>query len=113
MTKPRIGQALDMMSREEFRLRLRHNYFGPSYDGLSDAIAQIEEVAWDNYINEKLLLFFVFVGVVFVFLLFELSVEWLEMRKRLLAAEARQKEASTRSRILLIFVSDRIDGSCP
>jgi len=113
MTKPRKGQALDMMSREEFRLRFRHNYFGPSYDGLRDAIAQIEEVAWDNYINEKKSPLTEKAGEGFAAPEFELSVEWLAMRKRLLAAEARQKEASTRSRILLICGSDRNDGTCP
>src|SRR3569623_1425201 len=113
MTKPRKGQALDMMSREEFRLRFRHNYLGPSYDGLRDAIAQIEEVAWDNYINEKKSPLTEKAGEGFAAPEFELSVEWLAMRKRLLAAEARQKEASTRSRILLICGSDRNDGTCP
>src|SRR3569833_3371286 len=98
MTKPRKGQALDMMSREEFRLRFRHNYFGPSYDGLRDAIAQIEEVAWDNYINEKKSPINEKASEGYTAPEFELSVEWLAMRKRLLAAEARRGGAAARAR---------------
>ena len=41
------------------------------------------------------------------------SVEWKTARDRLLAAEARQKDPATPSRILLINGSARNDGTCP
>src|SRR3569833_2375052 len=113
MTKPRKGQALDMMSREEFRLRFRHNYFGPSYDGLRDAIAQIEEVAWDNYINEKKSPLTEKAGEGFAAPEFELSVEWLVLCFCLFVVVVCFFVPSTRSRILLICCLDRNDGTCP
>jgi len=113
MTKPRKGQAQDMMGREEFGQRFRHHYFGPSYDGMRDAIAQLEEIAWNNYIHEKKSPVTEQAGPGFADPAFKLSVEWRATRDRLIEAETRQKDAATRSRILLICGSDRNDGTCP
>ena len=44
---------------------------------------------------------------------YDLSVEWLETRDRVRAAQARQREASTPSRALVIVGSPRNDGTCP
>ena len=40
-------------------------------------------------------------------------MEWLQARERIRAAEARQREPATRSRVLMIVGSPRNDGSCP
>jgi hypothetical protein len=44
---------------------------------------------------------------------YQLSVEWSAARERLRAAETRQKNPATRSRVLVIGGADRNDGSCP
>ena len=44
---------------------------------------------------------------------FELSVEWLETRDKLIAAEKKQKDPATQSRVLVVCGSSRNDGTCP
>src|SRR5919206_289215 len=44
---------------------------------------------------------------------FELSIEWLDTREKLIAAEKRQKDPSTKSRVLVICGSSRNDKTCP
>jgi hypothetical protein len=53
MTKPRKGQFGEMLSRDEFRSRFHGPFGHPAFEQVGDALAQVEEVAWDAYINEK------------------------------------------------------------
>jgi multimeric flavodoxin WrbA len=73
----------------------------------------VEEVAWDNYINERKPARTEKAGAGFADPDYDLSVEWREARDRLVEAEARQKDSNTKSRILLICGADRNDGTCP
>jgi multimeric flavodoxin WrbA len=113
MTKPRKGQFGEMLSRDEFRSRFHGSFGHPAFEQVGEALAQVEEVAWDAYINEKKLARTEKAGAEFSDPDYELSVEWKQTRDRLLAAEATQKDAGTRSRVLLICGSDRNDGTCP
>jgi multimeric flavodoxin WrbA len=113
MTKPRKGQFGGMLSREQFRSRFHESFGHPAFEKISVALAQVEEVAWDAYINEKKSARTEKAGSGFADPDYDLSVEWKQTRDRLLAAEARQKEQGTRSRVLLICGADRNDGTCP
>jgi len=113
MTKPRKGQFGGMLSREDFHSRFQGSFGHPAFEQVGEALAQVEEVAWDAYINEKKLARTEKAGPAFSDPDYELSVEWKQTRDRLLAAEATQKSADTRSRILLICGADRNDGTCP
>ncbi|MGV3741442.1 MAG: flavodoxin family protein [Burkholderiaceae bacterium] len=113
MTKPRKGQFGEMLSREEFHARFQGSFGHPSFIEIKDALAEIEEVAWDNYINEHKTARTQKAGPEFADPDYDLSVEWKETRDRLIEAEIRQKDRNTRSRILLICGADRNDGSCP
>lgn len=113
MTKPRRGQFGDMLSREEFKQRFHGSFGHPSFSDVEAALAQVEEVAWDNYINEHKLARTEKAGPGFADPEYDLSVEWRQTRDRLIAAEAVQKNPATRSRILLICGADRNDGTCP
>jgi len=42
MTKPRTGQALDTMSREQFGERFRANFYDPAFEGAKAEIARLE-----------------------------------------------------------------------
>jgi multimeric flavodoxin WrbA len=113
MTKPRKGQFGGMLARDEFHLRFRRAFGHPSFDTIQDALAQVEEVAWDTYINNKKTAGTEKAGSGFADPGYDLSVEWKATRDRLLAAEAKQKDTNTRSRVLLICGADRNDGTCP
>jgi hypothetical protein len=70
-------------------------------------------VAWQAYVNSHKSPVTVKAGPGFADPDYDLSVEWKEAHDRLLAAEAKQKDPATLSRILLINGAARNDGSCP
>src|SRR5690349_17219200 len=113
MTKPRKGQFSGMLERDEFRQRFHASFGHPSFGAVQDALAKVEEVAWDNYINTNKTSRTEKAGNEFADPNYDLSVEWRETRDRLIAAEAIQKNPATQSRILLICGADRNDGTCP
>ncbi len=113
MPKPRKGQFGDMLNRAEFRNRFFSSFAHPEFEKVEQALSQVEEVAWDAYINNKKPARTAKAGPEFADPDYELSVEWKNTRDKLREAEAKQKEAATRSRILLICGADRNDGSCP
>src|SRR4051812_40507083 len=113
MTKPRTGQFTGLLDRNEFHLHFQASFSHPSFGKVKDALAAVEEVAWDNYSNERKTARTEKAGPGFADPGYDLSVEWREARDRLIAAEARQKDPDTRSRVLLICGADRNDGTCP
>jgi multimeric flavodoxin WrbA len=73
----------------------------------------LEAIAWDAYAAERKAPRTVKAGPDFADPNYDLSVEWLETRDAIRAAEARQKDARTASRVLLICAASRNDGTCP
>jgi len=113
MTTVRKGQAPAKLNRDEFRLVFSRNFFDPAYEAVGEQLAAVEEVAWQAYVNSHKSPLTVKAGPGYADPDYDLSVEWKEAHDRLLAADARQKDPATRSRILLINGSARNDGSCP
>lgn len=72
----------------------------------------MEDVAWSAYINEKKTALTQKASPQFADPDDDLSVHWKRTRDKLIAAEARQKDSATHSRILLICGADRNDGTC-
>ena len=112
MTAPRKGQASAKIGRNEFHVRFSRSFMDPAFSLVKDALASVEDVAWSNYINSHKAAVTEKAGSEFADPEYKLSVEWKANRDRLLAAEARQKDPVTASRILLINGSARNDGSC-
>ena len=113
MMEVRKGQAPAPLGRDEFHLQFFRSFVDPAFNAVKDALALVEEVAWDNYseghkapLTEK-------AGTDFADPNYDLSVEWKATRDRLLAAEKTQKDPATPSRVLLICGAARNDGSCP
>lgn len=113
MTTVRKGQAPAKLNRDEFHLRFMRKFYDPAFEAVSKELASVEEIAWKNYINSHKAPITVKAGPGFADPDYDLSVEWKEAHDRLLAAEARQKDPATRSRVLVINASARNDGSCP
>ena len=113
MTDVRKGQAPAKLGRDEFRLVFHRSFMDPSFKAVSAALDQVEQTAWENYVDSHKAPVTVRAGDQFKDPDYALSVEWKEARDRLLAAEAFQKLPSTRSRVLLINASARNDGTCP
>lgn len=113
MTKPRTGQAPPPHDREEFGRRFRQSFFDPAFERERDAIARLEQIAWEAFKEGRKAPRTVKAGPGFADPQYDLSVEWLETRARLHAAQARQKDAGSKSRVLVICGSSRNDGTCP
>src|SRR5687768_4836644 len=111
--KVRKGQAPAKLEREAFLARFEASFRDPRFDAERPAIARIAEIAWNNYRDARKAPHTVKAGAEFADPSYELSAEWLEARNRIRAAEARQRDAASASRILLIVGSPRNDGSCP
>jgi multimeric flavodoxin WrbA len=101
------------MPREEFARRFRANFYDPAFQKEDEAIARLEAIAWEAYEQDRKAPRTAKAGPGFHDPGYDLSVEWRETRDKLLAAEARQKDAATRSRVLVICGSSRNDGTCP
>src|SRR5437764_7489737 len=113
MTEVRKGQAPAKLNRDEFRLVFSRNFFDPAFEAVGKELAAVEEVAWRNYVDSHKSPLTVKAGPGFADPDYDMSIEWKAARNRLLAAEARQKDPATRSRVLVICGSSRNDGSCP
>ena len=111
--KIRTGQAPAPLGRNEFHLKFSRSFMDPAFKGVKDALSQVEEIAWDNYIKGHKAPITVKAGSEFADPDYDLSIEWKATRDRLLIAEAKQKDPATPSRVLLICGAARNDGSCP
>lgn len=112
MTKPRKGQSPPVLGRNEFHLQFHRSFIDPTYQVVKHEISAIEQIAWENYINGHKAPFTKNAGPEFVDPDYQLSKEWSATRTNLIAAELKQKDPSTQSRVLLICGSARNDGSC-
>jgi len=113
MTTVRKGKAPGPMPRDVFRSHFQRSFFDPAFDAERDAIARLEEIAWDAYVQGRKAPVTEKAGAGFSDPDYDLSVEWRQTRDALIAAETRQKNPNTPSRVLLICGSDRNDGTCP
>ncbi|KAB8041650.1 flavodoxin family protein [Janthinobacterium aquaticum] len=109
----RLGQAPAKLDRNEFHLQFVRSFADPNFDTVRDALEQVEAVAWQNYTDSRKAPVTQKAGPGFADPDYDLSVEWKATHDKLKAAEARQKDASTPSRVLLICASARNDGTCP
>jgi multimeric flavodoxin WrbA len=101
------------MDREEFGKRFRRNFYDPAFEKESGAISRLEAIAWESYEKDRKAPRTGKAGPGFHNPDYELSVEWRETRDTLLAAQERQKDPATKSRVLVIVGSSRNDGTCP
>ncbi len=109
----RKGQLKVTLSENEFKKRMLEKFYDPHFDSVSEELNKVIHVAWENYIEYRKSPIAKPAGAQFKKPQFELPAEWLETRERLKRAEKTQKNAKTKSRILLICASPRNDKTCP
>jgi len=102
-----------MLSREAFGERFRQSFLDPAFRAADDAVARLEAIAWDAYEKDRKAPVTAKAGPGFADPDYELSSQWRETSERVKAAQARQKDAATPSRVLVVCGSPRNDGSCP
>jgi multimeric flavodoxin WrbA len=109
----RKGQGSTKLTREEFRRRFRERFNDTAFEAASAEIDRIEEVAWDAYDEYRKSPRTRKAGPEFADPDYELPIEWLETRARILEAEKKHRDPKAPSRVLLICASPRSDETCP
>jgi hypothetical protein len=115
MTTPQVrkGQAPETLSREAFGERFRQRFYDPAFEAEREALARVEQIAWEAYDGGRKAPRTVKAGAAFADPGHDLSVEWLETHQRLKAAQQAWADPATGSRVLLVNASTRNDGTCP
>ncbi len=109
----RKGQAPGPLDREQFGERFRESFFDPAFEAERDALRRVEVIAWEAYEQGRKAPRTHPAGAGFADPGYELSDEWRAAHERLQAAQARQRDPATPSRVLVICGSPRNDGTCP
>ena len=112
-SEARRGQGDVKLSREEFTRRLGERFYDPAFDPLRADIDRIIETAWVAYDQYHKSPRTRKAGPEFADPEFELPVEWLDARARVLEAGRRQADASLPRRVLLVSGAARHDQTCP
>ncbi len=113
MTTIRTGQAPAPLTRAAFHERFSLRYYDPAFAVESEAIARLEEIAWQALQEGRKALVTQPAGPGFADPTYKVSVQWLDTRARLRTAQQRWQDSATPSRVLLVCGSARNDGTCP
>ena len=103
----RKGMPDVQLNRAEFERRFRNRFFDPAFAKNEGAIKAIIDTAWDGYDEYRKNPVKRVAGEGYAKPEAELPVEWLATKAAIEAAEARQKNPKSPSRILLVNGSMR------
>lgn len=101
------------LTKEQFRERFFARFYDPAFDAVRPELDKVFEKAWDGYIAYRKSPRQQPAGPGFADPTHKLPVEWLQARARIEAAEKRQKDARSPSRILIVNGSTRSEHTCP
>lgn len=111
--KVRKGMPGVQLDKQEFRQRFLAKFYDPDFEPLTRELDKIIDVAWTTYDRYHKTPRTRKAGLGFADPEFDLPIEWLETRNQILAAERRQKNTKSPSRILIVNGSSRSEHSCP
>ena len=109
----RKGQPSTKLTRDEFSRRLRERFYDPAFEPLRDEIDHLVAVAWDGYDQYRKSPRTRKAGSGFANPDFELPIEWLDARERILGAQREHDDASRPRRVLVVSGAARTDQTCP
>ena len=101
------------LTKEQFRARFYERFYDPAFDAVRAELEKVFEKAWDGYNVYRKSPRTQSAGPGFAEPGFELPVEWLKTRAAIQAAQARQQDANSPSRILVVNGSTRSEHTCP
>lgn len=111
--KVRKGMPSAQVAKAEFAERLRQRFYDPAFAKLGPQVDAIVETAWQAYDEYRKSPRTRRAGPEFADPKAELSVEWLATRRAIRAAERKQRDRRSASRILLVNASSRSEHTCP
>ena len=101
------------LTKEQFRERFFARFYDPAFDTVKSELEKVFATAWDGYIAYRKSPRKKPAGHGFADAKFELPLEWIETRANIQAAEKRQKDPKSASRVLIVNGSTRSEHSCP
>ena len=115
MPKPAVRRQDEYvpLTKEQFRQRFFSKFYDPAFEKVRPELEKVFEVAWDGYIVYRKSPRYQPAGKGFADPRYGVALEWLETRARIQAAEKRQKDPKSPSRILIVNGSTRSEHTCP
>ena len=115
MAKPAVRRQSEWvpLTKEQFRERFFAKFYDPVFDKVRPELEKVCEIAWDGYIVYRKSPRTKAAGKRYADPRFQLPVEWLEARAEIDAAEKRQKDPKSPTRILIVNGSTRSEHTCP
>jgi multimeric flavodoxin WrbA len=101
------------LTKDQFRERFFAKFYDPAFDTVKAELEKVFEKSWDGYIAYRKSPRKQKAGKDFAEPDFQLPVEWLKARAAIQAAEARQKDPKSPTRILIVNGSTRSEHTCP
>jgi multimeric flavodoxin WrbA len=101
------------LTRDEFRARFFERFFDPAFDAVKAELEKVFERAWDGYVNGRKAPRTQAAGAGFADPAYEISIEWLDARKRIYEAQKRHADPAAPARILVVNGSTRSEHTCP
>jgi multimeric flavodoxin WrbA len=111
--EPRREMPDPRLSREDFRRRYLRPFVDPAFDRLRGQLAEIEEVAWQAYSAGRKAPRTRKAGPDFADPDYDMSIDWLEARAAIAAAQRRHDDPAAAARILIVNGSPRSEHTCP
>lgn len=113
MTDVRRDAEWVPLTKTQFRERFMAQFYDPAFAEVAPALEQVFERAWDGYRVYRKSPRQAAAGPGFADPAQTLPLEWLATRDAIRAADARWKDTSTPTRILLVNGSTRSQHTCP
>ena len=115
MAKPTVRRQIKYvpLTKAQFRERFLARFYDPAFDEVKPELERVFEKAWDGYIGYRKSPRKQPAGKGFADAKFELPIEWLDTRVKIHAAEKRQRDRKSASRVLIVNGSTRSEHTCP
>ena len=115
MDKPAVRRQAEWvpLTKEQYRERFFARFYDPAFDEVKTELEKVFEKSWDGYARYRKSPRKRAAGPRFADPTMQLPVEWLEARARIEAAERRQKDSGSPTRILIVNGSTRSEHTCP
>ena len=115
MSTPEVRRQSEYvaLTKDEFRTRFFARFYDPVFADVAPELEKVFEKAWDSYHVYRKSPRRTAAGPDFAEPQQELPLEWLRTRASIMAAESRQKDPASPSRILIVNGSTRSEHTCP
>ncbi|WP_440640771.1 flavodoxin family protein [Bradyrhizobium sp. PUT101] len=109
----RKGMPPVKLSREEFERRYKEQFVDPAFAPLQRELDAVTAAAWDAYSHSRKAPLTRKAGAGFSDPDYDLALDWLDARAKILEAQRRHDDADEMPRILVINGSVRSEHTCP